>query len=266
MADPYASIAPIYDEWHEALGIEWVPRLENHLTRYGNTGDKLSLLDLGCGTGTLLMALRARHPSWELTGLDASAAMLAEAQRKPRADTIRWIHGTMESLPALEIGRFDVVGSFFDAFNHLLPDGALAQAFQSAAAALIPGGLLIFDLNNRRGCEDRSQTRASADRGTWEVASHSAFDPVAGIETTQVTVRLQQGPPAQTVIRRRCFASDEVASALDAAGFAIELEETWSFARGAVAGKTWYVARKRGALPASPPGRAGHAARGRAPT
>ena len=192
--------------------------------------------------------------------------MLAEARRKPRADTVRWVHASMESLSALEIGRFDIVGSFFDAFNHLLPEGALAQAFQSAAAALIPGGLLIFDLNNRRGCEDRSQRRTSADRGTWEVAAHSAFDPVGSIETTQVTVRLQQGSPIQTVIRRRCFASDEVASALDAAGFVIELEETWSFAHGAAAAKTWYVARKRGALPASRPGGECHAGRGGAGT
>ncbi|MCO6440310.1 MAG: methyltransferase domain-containing protein [Nitrococcus mobilis] len=40
------------------------------------------VLDIGCGTGALLRSLRQRHPRIELTGVDASAEMLAIAAEK----------------------------------------------------------------------------------------------------------------------------------------------------------------------------------------
>ncbi len=242
-ADPYEVLAPVYDEWHESLRLEWVTRVETHLARYGSMRDGLSFLDLGCGTGTLLVAMRARHPSWRLMGVDASAAMLAEAKRKPRADTVDWLHAAFEDVRGT--GGFDVVGCFFDALNHLLRDGALAKAVEAASAALVPGGLLIFDLNNQRGCEEGSLTRSSVSCRTWGVSSDTIFDPHTRVETTRLKVRLQAGSPVETVLRRRCFTPEEVATALDAAGFAVELEEAWSLARGQTLGKTWYVARKR---------------------
>ncbi len=176
-------------------------------------------------------------------GVDASAAMLAEAKRKPRADTVDWLHAAFEDVRGT--GGFDVVGCFFDALNHLLRDGALAKAVEAASAALVPGGLLIFDLNNQRGCEEGSLTRSSVSCRTWGVSSDTIFDPHTRVETTRLKVRLQAGSPVETVLRRRCFTPEEVATALDAAGFAVELEEAWSLARGQTLGKTWYVARKR---------------------
>lgn len=42
------------------------------------------VLDIGCGTGALLRSLRRRYPRIELTGVDASAEMLAIAAEKLR--------------------------------------------------------------------------------------------------------------------------------------------------------------------------------------
>jgi len=44
--------------------------------------DALSILDLGTGTGSVLIALARSHPDASLTGLDASPGMLAVAQSK----------------------------------------------------------------------------------------------------------------------------------------------------------------------------------------
>src|SRR5262245_46378221 len=41
-----------------------------------------TLLDAGCGTGNLLMAIRQRHPSIKVYGIDFSEAMLKRARAK----------------------------------------------------------------------------------------------------------------------------------------------------------------------------------------
>jgi SAM-dependent methyltransferase len=241
--DPYAALAPIYDEWHELLTSTWVVRLETQLERFGVVRERLSFLDLGCGTGTLLIALRTRHPSWRLAGLDVSPAMLAQARRKPGAETITWLEGSFED--AARQRDFDVVGCFFDAFDHAVEEGAFAAAIQAAAKALAPGGLLVFDLNDRRGSEDRSLTSSRIDRREWGISMDHHFDASSAIETTTIVVRRDQGPSVETAVRRRCFSPDEVSRTLHAAGLGLELHESWSLVRGEIASKRWYVARKR---------------------
>ena len=77
-------------------------------------------LDLGCGTGTLLLALRALHPGWRLCGVDVSPGMLAVAGGKPGHESVLWARARLPApLPFTE--RFDVVGAFYDTLNHL-PD------------------------------------------------------------------------------------------------------------------------------------------------
>lgn len=48
------------------------------------------LLDIATGTGEIALAARRRHPEAEITGVDFSENMLAEARRKPGAETITW--------------------------------------------------------------------------------------------------------------------------------------------------------------------------------
>lgn len=99
-----------------------------------------SLLELGCGTGTILAGLRSFE---RLTGIDRSPEMLAIAREKvPHA---RLIEG---DIAAFELGeRFDVVICVFDTLNHL-PRFELWQAlFARTRAHLLAGGLFIFDVN-----------------------------------------------------------------------------------------------------------------------
>jgi SAM-dependent methyltransferase len=73
---------------------------------------RLSFLDVGCGTGTLLCALREAHPDWRLAGVDGSPSMLGRARGKPGHESILWLRAM---LPApLPFGDdFHVVGSFY---------------------------------------------------------------------------------------------------------------------------------------------------------
>ena len=99
-----------------------------------------SLLELGCGSGSILAGLRDLN---SLVGLDRSPQMLAVARRKvPEARFI------LADMTEFELGeRFDIVICVFDTLNHLLRFDAWCRLFERARAHLRDGGLFAFDVN-----------------------------------------------------------------------------------------------------------------------
>lgn len=99
-----------------------------------------SLLELGCGTGSILAGLTS-VPA--LTGLDRSPEMLHLARAK--VPDARLVEGDMEFFALGE--RFDVVVCVFDSLNHLLTFDAWKSMFRAVHDHLVDGGLFIFDVN-----------------------------------------------------------------------------------------------------------------------
>jgi trans-aconitate 2-methyltransferase len=66
----------------------------------------LTVLDLGCGTGELAVALAERLPESFVTGIDSSAEMLAKAEERS-ADRVTFLRGTVESVA----GEWDLLFS-----------------------------------------------------------------------------------------------------------------------------------------------------------
>jgi SAM-dependent methyltransferase len=99
-----------------------------------------SLLELGCGTGSIL----ARLPTIRsLTGIDTSPSMLEIASAKvPGAHLVE---GDMRTF-RLE-RRFDVVICVFDSLNHLLKFDEWEATFARVRDHLVEDGLFIFDVN-----------------------------------------------------------------------------------------------------------------------
>jgi SAM-dependent methyltransferase len=111
--------------------VEWIERYRPEAT---------SVLELGCGTGSILARLDSIP---ELTGVDRSPEMLAVARTKvPRA---RLLEADMKSFSLGE--RFDVVICVFDSLNHLLFFGDWESMFDAVHQHLVDGGLFIFDVN-----------------------------------------------------------------------------------------------------------------------
>ena len=99
-----------------------------------------SVLDIGCGTGTLACLLAAR--GIEVVGVDPAAASLEVARRKPGAERVRWVHGDATSLPPLQVDLVTMTANVAQVF---LDDGAWAATLRAARAALRPGGRLVFE-------------------------------------------------------------------------------------------------------------------------
>ncbi|HUR76913.1 MAG TPA: class I SAM-dependent methyltransferase [Acidimicrobiales bacterium] len=97
-----------------------------------------SVVDLGCGTGTLacLLAERGRH----VVALDPAAASIAVAKRKRAAAQVRWVVGDASALPNLNV---DLVVMSGNVGEHLADD-EWAVALESCRDALRPGGHLVF--------------------------------------------------------------------------------------------------------------------------
>jgi SAM-dependent methyltransferase len=247
MTDPYEALAAIYDEWQGRYGVfsELVlPRLIETLDRHGVASDgDPTFVDLGCGTGSLLLGLRRHYPDWTLRGVDSSAGMLAAASAKAGADGISWLHRSFTEQFAERAGA---AGAFFDAFNHASAPGALAATFSAAARSLISGGLLVFDLNNRRGFEAWwGAPRVYTGTG-WTLTMDATYDHGSRVARGRAVVDRQRPPRRQiTEVTERCFDDDEVTTALAAAGFSVELSEPWCPLPDDVPGKTWWVARKK---------------------
>jgi SAM-dependent methyltransferase len=133
----YERFAPFYDAVMDDPGPR-ADRVLGWIDRY--RPGAASLLELGCGTGSVLARLSSIA---EVTGLDRSPAMLAVAAEKvPGA---RLLEGDMREFSLGE--RFDVVICVFDSLNHLLFFGDWESMFDAVHRHLVEGGLFVFDVN-----------------------------------------------------------------------------------------------------------------------
>jgi ubiquinone/menaquinone biosynthesis C-methylase UbiE len=93
-----------------------------------NRGAGLRLLDVGCGTGASTAALLDAAPEAEITAVDASAEMLAQAKRKTWPPSVRFVHGNAENLAMSGIvGPYDGILAAYLLRNLVHQDAALRQ-------------------------------------------------------------------------------------------------------------------------------------------
>lgn len=100
-----------------------------------------SVLDVGCGTGTLPLAALESEPTLEITGLDIDSRILAQAKRKHAAESIRWLEGTATSLPCESQSVDRVLCSLL--FHHLNSEEKCSAAAEFQRV-LKPTGKLLF--------------------------------------------------------------------------------------------------------------------------
>src|SRR5919108_839270 len=131
-------LLPLYDPLVKLLGGDVARRtLLNHaLIRSGHR-----VLDIGCGTGTLVVLIKRLHPDVDVIGLDPDPKALARARRKAeRAGlSIQFNQGFSDELPYAE-ASFDRVFSSF--MLHHLEAIEKENTLREVRRVLKPGGSL----------------------------------------------------------------------------------------------------------------------------
>jgi SAM-dependent methyltransferase len=102
-----------------------------------------TVLELACGTGSVLKQLSERYDVW---GLDLSRQMLAIARRKvPHAKLSR------QNMVKFQLREsFDVVCCVFDSINHVPAFADWRRLFANVYDHLSAGGVFIFDINSQK--------------------------------------------------------------------------------------------------------------------
>ena len=129
------------------------------LDRLPLRGDE-TVLDAGCGTGRLTADLLDRLPHGRVIALDASANMLAVAERGlgPRfGDRVRYVHADLQALDSATVGE-SVDAVFSTATFHWVPDHDRLVA--GLFSVLKPGGWLAAQCG---GGPNLARLRARAD-------------------------------------------------------------------------------------------------------
>jgi SAM-dependent methyltransferase len=105
-----------------------------------------SVLDLGCGTGTLCCALAER--GHRVTGVDSAAAMLAVARSKPHAEQVEWVECSAQNYKSHR--RFDLIVMTGHAFQILLTDADALAVLETMRGHLEEPGRVAFETRNPR--------------------------------------------------------------------------------------------------------------------
>jgi ubiquinone/menaquinone biosynthesis C-methylase UbiE len=129
--------------------------VKDELVRLANLHNGEHALELGCGTGTLSIALAVTYRDALVTGLDADLEALALAHKKARSQgvLVNLEQGIAQHLP-FEASTFDVIVSSL--FFHHLDRAGKRRALLEALRVTKPGGrLLIADWGRPKGVVSR---------------------------------------------------------------------------------------------------------------
>jgi ubiquinone/menaquinone biosynthesis C-methylase UbiE len=136
-------LLPLYDLMTKVLGAD---RLRDTLLRQAELLSGQRVLDLGCGTGTLAVALKQRYPEIEVVGLDPDPRALERARNKARRAEVkvRFDQGFSDELEYRTASFDRVLSSFM--LHHVGKDQKEAT-MREVCRVLKPGGQLhLVDL------------------------------------------------------------------------------------------------------------------------
>ncbi len=153
----------------------------------GLASDPCRVLDIGCGTGSIGLALA--DLGHKVMGLDPAPGMLAVARTKDTANRVRWVQGNVLD-PALSLGEeFDLVILTGHVFQVFLDDAETLAMLDFVRRHLAVNGRLAFESRNplARAWERWTDRETREARNVAEIGPVEVFYQVKAVEAEHVT-------------------------------------------------------------------------------
>ncbi len=141
----YNKFSYVYDYFMDNIPYDkWVQNILIILKN--NNCQPKTIVDLGCGTGTV--ALKLSKKGYNVLGIDLSSDMISLANKK--------INNNIKNKLSFKVGditnfilqqNVDCIISTCDSFNYILNDEDLLKSFKIINKYLNDGGIFIFDMN-----------------------------------------------------------------------------------------------------------------------
>jgi SAM-dependent methyltransferase len=223
---------PAYDSWADYYDLTDADRTPFVSFYRGLVRDSTrSLLELGCGTGTIAIALaqtmaeRSGSRGLRVVGVDESPAMLRVA--RSRAPELEWIEGDMRDPPV--DGPFDLVICPFNTLQLLLEGADLSATFRAVRRLLAADGTFAFDLYQPNieyleTSQDNRMARAVDNQHgeRLEIREDTAYDDSSRVLTVDWRLVKAADPEAPPIATTRYFVRqyfpEDIDRALDEGG------------------------------------------------
>lgn len=190
-----------------------------------------SVLDVGCGTGSMLHDARSRGHAGRLAGIEPDPEMLDRARR--RTD-VEWVLGRAADISW--VAEFELATMTSHAFQCLISDDEVRASLAAIRRSLVDGGRFGFETRNpaRRAWEgwDGATSSATVDGRSLDIVQ--SVDSVDG-DVVLLSERVSEGGAVLRTDRAplRFLTLDALGGFLVPAGFAID-EQYGGFDRAPV--------------------------------
>lgn len=205
---PYSALAVGYDLVMDHVEYEmWAAYVHHLLEQHGR--DVKSVLELGCGTGSLALELQPHGP-YEYVGTDRSPQMVRVAQIKAEEAGAPITFGVKDFTDFEVERRFDAAVLVYDGLNYALEDDDVRALLSHVRDALRPGGIFCFDQSTPANSVD-SDTKFE-DRGEAEgfaYVRHSRYNPEERLHTTTLEMTIDGQRYVEQHVQR-AYTLDEV--------------------------------------------------------
>jgi len=185
---PYMKLAEIYDRLMDHVDyVNWSNYIINLIKNSGR--DVGSVIDLSCGTGSLLTQLQDKIHT--IFGCDNSKEMIREARKKNKLYfEVLFVNDIREM--ALKDDCFDCALFLYDSLNYLVDNISLENSLLEINRILKKGGLFIFDVVSENHCIEHYGDYHESEY--WEDAGysrHSFYDPQNGFQFNEFRIDIR---------------------------------------------------------------------------
>ncbi len=187
----------LFDRWSDTYDAQLLQRftyrpLHNAVLEEVRGHQPESILDLGCGTGQLLVRLAEEFPDAHTTGLDYSASMLTRARNRAPSSLV---HADAEYLPFAP-ESFDLV-TCTESFHWYLDQ---ASTLGQVARLLRPGGMAVIGSIAAFGRLDRAGVERLSHRLDQPIKALTGSELRSLVARAGLDVQRQRRVPRPSVL------------------------------------------------------------------